>query len=185
MRSRGVMSAHVTSATPHAPPSFPFSAASWFIHCVTHELPRPPSLGPLSMLRQCCRYRPAVAQVFGRTMLCKDIHVAGQASRAANINCVTLDGDQVRFRVGWGEMSGMSGMCDVTSLQSSSTSLCRRAAKRTGPARFVSSNLKTSRRCLSCELMRVTRGSPARHLGPINANQLRSSARLDHPSPDT
>lgn len=43
------------------------------------------------------RYQPAVLQVFGRTLLCKDMDVALAASKAADCNCVTIDGDQVSF----------------------------------------------------------------------------------------
>ncbi len=33
-------------------------------------------------------------QVFGKTMVCKDLEVATEVSRASDLNCVTMDGDQ-------------------------------------------------------------------------------------------
>jgi structural maintenance of chromosome 3 (chondroitin sulfate proteoglycan 6) len=41
------------------------------------------------------RIRPAVDQVFGRTLITRTVDVASQMSRMHDVNCVTLDGDQV------------------------------------------------------------------------------------------
>ena len=35
-------------------------------------------------------------QVFGRTALCRNMEVATQAARVGDMDCVTIDGDQVR-----------------------------------------------------------------------------------------
>lgn len=45
------------------------------------------------------QFRPAVAQIFGKTLVCRKLHVAAEYARTMNLNCVTLNGDQVGFRV--------------------------------------------------------------------------------------
>lgn len=35
------------------------------------------------------------AQIFGKTMVCKDIEVASQVMKQAHIDCITIAGDQV------------------------------------------------------------------------------------------
>ena len=40
-----------------------------------------------------CAWSRAV-QVFGKTMVCKDLEVATEVSRSSDLNCVTMDGDQ-------------------------------------------------------------------------------------------
>lgn len=40
-------------------------------------------------------YRPAMEQVFGRTLMCRNLEVAAEFSRSEDLNCVTLEGDQV------------------------------------------------------------------------------------------
>ena len=49
------------------------------------------------------KFRPAVLQVFGRTLICRDLEVAAHYSREEGITCVTLDGDKVNRR---GALSG-------------------------------------------------------------------------------
>lgn len=34
-------------------------------------------------------------QVFGKTLVCKDLDIATEAGRATDLNCVTIEGDQV------------------------------------------------------------------------------------------
>lgn len=41
------------------------------------------------------RFLPAVGQVFGRTLVTRTVQIAAQMSRDHNVDCVTLDGDQV------------------------------------------------------------------------------------------
>lgn len=41
------------------------------------------------------RFEKAVAQVFGRTALCRNMEVAVQAARGNDVDSVTIDGDQV------------------------------------------------------------------------------------------
>eukprot|EP00771_Trimastix_marina_P001020 gnl/Trimastix_PCT/2064.p1 GENE.gnl/Trimastix_PCT/2064~~gnl/Trimastix_PCT/2064.p1 ORF type:complete len:1189 (+),score=483.16 gnl/Trimastix_PCT/2064:114-3680(+) len=43
-------------------------------------------------------FRPAMLQVFGRTLIARDIDVATQLSRELGFNCVTMAGDQVNRR---------------------------------------------------------------------------------------
>jgi chromosome segregation ATPase len=42
------------------------------------------------------RFDKAVAQVFGQTLLCRNLDVATNVARALDVDTVTLDGDQVR-----------------------------------------------------------------------------------------
>eukprot|EP00697_Spironema_sp_BW2_P008745 gnl/Spiro4/23446_TR11595_c0_g2_i2.p1 gnl/Spiro4/23446_TR11595_c0_g2~~gnl/Spiro4/23446_TR11595_c0_g2_i2.p1 ORF type:complete len:950 (+),score=268.79 gnl/Spiro4/23446_TR11595_c0_g2_i2:1039-3888(+) len=42
--------------------------------------------------------RPAVAQVFGKTLICRNLDVAASMAREFNLNCVTLEGDKVNNR---------------------------------------------------------------------------------------
>lgn len=41
------------------------------------------------------KFRPAFHQVFGRTLICRDINVATQFSRKYGLDTITMDGDQV------------------------------------------------------------------------------------------
>ncbi|MEW5315974.1 MAG: hypothetical protein WDW38_007368 [Sanguina aurantia] len=41
------------------------------------------------------RYHKAVCEVFGRTVLCRNIDIAREVGRSGQIDCVTLEGDQV------------------------------------------------------------------------------------------
>ena len=44
------------------------------------------------------RHRAAVTQVFGRTLLARNLQVGAELSRAHGFDCITLDGDQVNKR---------------------------------------------------------------------------------------
>ncbi|XP_046850172.1 structural maintenance of chromosomes protein 3-like isoform X2 [Xenia sp. Carnegie-2017] len=44
------------------------------------------------------KFRPAMLTVFGKTLVCRDIDVASQYSKSANLDCVTMEGDQVSRR---------------------------------------------------------------------------------------
>jgi len=68
-------------------------------------LPQPRCLSPQRMLTfelvrptwdSCGCVHQAVAQVFGRTLLCRDKNVASEFSKKYNLDCVTVEGDQVR-----------------------------------------------------------------------------------------
>ncbi|XWS73782.1 hypothetical protein CRYUN_Cryun02cG0158800 [Craigia yunnanensis] len=41
------------------------------------------------------KFTPAFAQVFGRTVICRDIDVATRVARTDGLDCITLEGDQV------------------------------------------------------------------------------------------
>ena len=43
-------------------------------------------------------YQKAMAHVFGRTLLCRTIDLASEVALSANLNCVTLDGDQASHK---------------------------------------------------------------------------------------
>eukprot|EP00798_Chlamydomonas_sp_ICE-L_P031778 gene31778-6975_t len=55
------------------------------------------------------RFDRAVQQLFGKTVLCRNMEIAGQVARTADLNCVTIDGDQVSKR---GALTG--GFHDVS-----------------------------------------------------------------------
>eukprot|EP01104_Vermistella_antarctica_P010638 TRINITY_DN2847_c1_g2_i3.p1 TRINITY_DN2847_c1_g2~~TRINITY_DN2847_c1_g2_i3.p1 ORF type:complete len:870 (-),score=309.49 TRINITY_DN2847_c1_g2_i3:51-2660(-) len=67
------------------------------------HIPPPPEEGDLAMpLIDQLRFKPlfkkALQQVFGRTLICRNIQIASEYARSYNLNCVTLDGDQVNKR---------------------------------------------------------------------------------------
>ena len=45
------------------------------------------------------RYDKALRYIFGRTLICRNLEVATQLAKTNRLDCVTMDGDQVR---GWG-----------------------------------------------------------------------------------
>lgn len=53
------------------------------------------------------KFERAFREVFGRTMICKTIDIASEVARSAQLNCVTVDGDQANKK---GALSG--GYCD-------------------------------------------------------------------------
>lgn len=44
------------------------------------------------------RYTKALRYIFGRTLICRNLEVATNLARSTKLDCVTLDGDQVRYR---------------------------------------------------------------------------------------
>ncbi|XP_022752483.1 structural maintenance of chromosomes protein 3 isoform X3 [Durio zibethinus] len=46
------------------------------------------------------KFAPAFAQVFGRTVICRDIDVATRVARTDGLDCITLEGDQVSKKGG-------------------------------------------------------------------------------------
>lgn len=42
------------------------------------------------------KYHPAISTIFGKVLLCRDIDVATEYAKKANLSCVTLDGDEVQ-----------------------------------------------------------------------------------------
>ncbi|EOY33202.1 Structural maintenance of chromosomes (SMC) family protein isoform 2 [Theobroma cacao] len=46
------------------------------------------------------KFTPAFAQVFGRTVICRDIDVATRVARTDGLDCITLEGDQVSKKGG-------------------------------------------------------------------------------------
>jgi structural maintenance of chromosome 3 (chondroitin sulfate proteoglycan 6) len=45
-------------------------------------------------------YTPAFAQVFARTVICRDLDVATKVARTAELDCITMEGDQVSKKGG-------------------------------------------------------------------------------------
>jgi structural maintenance of chromosome 3 (chondroitin sulfate proteoglycan 6) len=52
----------------------------------------------VSKLQFEAKFAPAVRAAFGRTLLCRNAHVASQCAKKWRVDCVTLDGDQVGRR---------------------------------------------------------------------------------------
>ncbi len=56
-------------------------------------------------LKYNARFHPAMASVFGRTVIARDMDVATAVANATELNCVTIEGDEVSkkgtFRGGW------------------------------------------------------------------------------------
>lgn len=63
--------------------------------------PNSPDVVPLlKKLKFSSRFTPAFAQVFGRTVICRDLDVATNVARTAELDCITLEGDQVSKKGG-------------------------------------------------------------------------------------
>lgn len=63
--------------------------------------PDSPDVIPLlKKLRFSSHFMPAFAQVFGRTAICRDLDVATNVARLAELDCITLEGDQVSKKGG-------------------------------------------------------------------------------------
>ena len=43
------------------------------------------------------KIRHAMLTVFGKTLMCRDIDVASQYSKSANLDCVTMEGRQLNL----------------------------------------------------------------------------------------
>ncbi|KAK1394510.1 Serine/threonine-protein kinase TOUSLED [Heracleum sosnowskyi] len=54
----------------------------------------------LNKLKFLPKYNPAFAQVFARTVICRDLDVATKVARADGLDCITLEGDQVSKKGG-------------------------------------------------------------------------------------
>ncbi|KAK1265174.1 Structural maintenance of chromosomes protein 3 [Acorus gramineus] len=54
----------------------------------------------LTRLDYASEYSPAFKQVFGRTVICRDLDVATRVARADGLDCITLEGDQVSKKGG-------------------------------------------------------------------------------------
>ncbi|KAL4333893.1 hypothetical protein GQ457_07G035910 [Hibiscus cannabinus] len=54
----------------------------------------------LKKLNFSSKFSPAFAQVFGRTVICRDIDVATRVARTDGLDCITLEGDQVSKKGG-------------------------------------------------------------------------------------
>eukprot|EP00252_Welwitschia_mirabilis_P018814 TRINITY_DN4209_c0_g1_i1.p1 TRINITY_DN4209_c0_g1~~TRINITY_DN4209_c0_g1_i1.p1 ORF type:complete len:1207 (-),score=328.66 TRINITY_DN4209_c0_g1_i1:370-3990(-) len=54
----------------------------------------------LKKLRFSPKYAPAFAQIFARTVICRDLDVATKVARSNDLDCITLEGDQVSKKGG-------------------------------------------------------------------------------------
>ncbi|KAK3611250.1 hypothetical protein CHS0354_003879 [Potamilus streckersoni] len=52
----------------------------------------------ISKLKYGDKFSPAMKHVFGKTLICRSMEVATQIARTQNLDCITLDGDQVSRR---------------------------------------------------------------------------------------
>ncbi|XP_027039126.1 structural maintenance of chromosomes protein 3-like [Pocillopora damicornis] len=58
----------------------------------------PDALPMINKLRFEEAFRPAMQLVFGKTLVCRNLEVASQFSKSENMDCITLEGDQVSRR---------------------------------------------------------------------------------------
>ncbi|KAL9982920.1 hypothetical protein ACROYT_G005035 [Oculina patagonica] len=58
----------------------------------------PDALPMINKLRFDEAFRPAMQLVFGKTLICRNLEVASQFSKSENLDCITLEGDQVSRR---------------------------------------------------------------------------------------
>ncbi|CAM6125245.1 unnamed protein product [Calypogeia fissa] len=65
------------------------------------QYPSGPDVVPLlKKLRYNQHFSAAFGQVFGRTVICRDLEVATNVARSSEVDCITLDGDQVSKKGG-------------------------------------------------------------------------------------
>lgn len=63
--------------------------------------PHNPDVVPLlKKLKFSSRFAPAFAQVFARTVICRDLDVATKVARTDGLDCITMEGDQVSKKGG-------------------------------------------------------------------------------------
>ncbi|GLJ18305.1 hypothetical protein SUGI_0323940 [Cryptomeria japonica] len=63
--------------------------------------PHNPDIVPLlKKLKFSSRFAPAFSQIFGRTVICRDLEVATKVARTDSLDCITLEGDQVSKKGG-------------------------------------------------------------------------------------
>ncbi|KAL2642026.1 hypothetical protein R1flu_009613 [Riccia fluitans] len=63
--------------------------------------PKGPDVVPLlKKLKYAPSFHAAFAQVFGRTVICRDLEVATNVAKNAEVDCITLEGDQVSKKGG-------------------------------------------------------------------------------------
>ncbi|CAK9190374.1 unnamed protein product [Sphagnum troendelagicum] len=87
--------------------------------------PTGPDVVPLlKKLKFNSKFGPAFAQVFGRTVICRDLEVATKVAQSAEVDCITLEGDQVSKK---GGMTG--GFYDYKRSKLKSLSIVRESTK--------------------------------------------------------
>lgn len=45
------------------------------------------------------KFDKAMKYIFGKTLICRNLEVATDMSKQYNLDCITIDGDQVSFRL--------------------------------------------------------------------------------------
>lgn len=45
------------------------------------------------------RYDKALKYIFGKTLICRNLEVATNLAKTSQLDCVTLEGDQVQFQI--------------------------------------------------------------------------------------
>ncbi|KAG8058053.1 hypothetical protein GUJ93_ZPchr0002g26826 [Zizania palustris] len=77
--------------------------------------PQSPDFVPLlKKLKYRADHRRAFEQVFGRTVICRDLETATKVARGNGLDCITLDGDQVARK---GGMTGDKKITDLVTKQ--------------------------------------------------------------------
>lgn len=96
------------------------------------------------------RFRDAVIQVFGRTLVTRTVSIAAELSREHGVDCVTLEGDQVNKR---GAMTG--GFMDTSRSRIDAARYLREAQIELAEIEPKASELRTSVTEIENELSRV------------------------------
>lgn len=55
------------------------------------------ALPMVSKLKYDQKYDKAIRYIFGKTLICRNLEKATDLAKSTGLDCVTLDGDQVRF----------------------------------------------------------------------------------------
>ncbi|KAI5020712.1 hypothetical protein ZWY2020_045600 [Hordeum vulgare] len=81
------------------------------VHAPNVNVPQSSDFVPLlKKLKFRAEHRRAFEQVFGRTVICRDLETATRVARSNSLDCITLDGDQVAKK------GGMTGDKKITDL---------------------------------------------------------------------
>ncbi|GFH07950.1 structural maintenance of chromosomes protein, partial [Haematococcus lacustris] len=109
------------------------------------------------------KFEKAVLQVFSRTVLCRNLEVAVAAARGGELNCVTLEGDQVSKR---GAMTG--GFHDLRSSRLEAQRLVKEAVQQLDAVRATRESAAAAANQLDAQIA-VLNGDVARADGERSA----------------
>lgn len=58
------------------------------------------AIAMVQKLKYDAKYAKAMKYIFGKTLICRNLECATELGKQFHLDCVTLEGDQVRFALG-------------------------------------------------------------------------------------